>query len=141
VVAVKWRKQMTDESSDRTPSRRGVLQGLVGLGTLGLTGLSTTAADSSIGASSIGTLQQSGISIKSLAYNNGYGYTISDGEILKFDIDTGETVNTIDAPDGSDRGLAYGDGSSSCERHKTFTSSLRTIFDLKIIRECVRIHR
>ena len=47
---------MTNDSSDRTPSRRGVLQGLVGLGALGLTGLSTTAADDRLSGN---TLQQS----------------------------------------------------------------------------------
>ena len=47
-----------------------------------------------------------------IAYDGRYGYTVGNGEIRKFNLDTKEVVNSFDAPDGSrDLGLAYGDGS------------------------------
>jgi hypothetical protein len=59
----------------------------------------TAAPDSSVNA-------QNG-----LAYNDGFGYAESDGKIVKFDVESGEIVNSFDSPSNWARGLAYGAGS------------------------------
>ncbi|MFB6192482.1 MAG: dockerin type I domain-containing protein [Haloarculaceae archaeon] len=46
-----------------------------------------------------------------VAIDDGTAYVIENDEIVQIDLATGETVGSIAAPDGTDQGLAYGDGS------------------------------
>ncbi|MBP2252905.1 hypothetical protein J2754_003267 [Halarchaeum solikamskense] len=55
-----------------------------------------------------GVSAQNGVAIDE---GNDIGYTIQNGEIVAFDLNTHERIDSFATPDGTDRGLAYGAGS------------------------------